>query len=89
LEWLRSSRFWPRLPSAQPSFDGAPDPHRGVFLKAVDPLDDPRHFCVDLPGHMPGVDLAAPAPLKCSTKVSMNIGNMGWSISSSYHKMLW
>ena len=44
---------------AQRTFDGAPDPQRGVFLKALDPLDDVRGFCVDLPGHLQGVDLSA------------------------------
>ena len=44
---------------AQVAFDGAPDPRRGVFLKALDLLDDVRGFCVDLPGHLQGVDLSA------------------------------
>jgi hypothetical protein len=40
---------------AQPSFDGAPEPQRGVFIKLVDPLDDKRGFCIDIPGHLQGV----------------------------------
>ncbi len=45
---------------AQLSFDGAPDPKRGVFIKLIDPLDDKRGFCVDIPGHLQGVRLQMP-----------------------------
>ena len=42
---------------AQPMFEGAPDPKRGVFIKLIDLLDDKRGFCVDIPGHLQGVRL--------------------------------
>ncbi len=42
---------------AQPMFEGAPDPKRGVFIKLIDLLDDKRGFCVDIPGHLQGVQL--------------------------------
>ncbi len=44
---------------AQPTFEGAPDSRRGVFIRLVDPLDDLRGFCVYIPGHLQGVDLTA------------------------------
>lgn len=44
---------------AQATFDGGPDPRRGVFIKLIDLLDDKRGFCVDIPGHLQGVNLAA------------------------------
>ena len=44
---------------AQPTFDGAPAPRQGVFIKLIDLLDDKRGFCVDIPGHRQGVNLAA------------------------------
>lgn len=40
-------------------FEGAPDPARGVFIKAEAQLDDVRHYCVDVPGHLAAVDVKA------------------------------
>ncbi len=44
---------------AQSTFDGGPDSKRGSFIKLIDHLDDKRGFCIDIPGHLKGVNLSA------------------------------
>lgn len=44
---------------AQSTFDGGPGSKRGSFIKLIDRLDDKRGFCIDIPGHLKGVNLSA------------------------------
>lgn len=46
---------------AQDAFQGAPNSQTGDFIKLKDHLDDPnRGLCIDIPGHLSGVNIFAP-----------------------------
>ena len=61
LTCLGTSIFWGPLAIAQPT---EPDPINGAdtapYIRSALPLDEPRHLCIDLPGHGSSADIEAP-----------------------------